>query len=139
MSKIMIDIKSTIEQIDGEEQVIEMLTEGELFEKNGSIYLMYHESEVSGMEGSRTMLKIDHDVITMTRFGGTKSKIVFEVGHPMESVYHTPYGAFDMHVETESLEHSVDVDKLKGHIDIKYQMVLEQVSSSKNHLEINIK
>jgi len=139
MSEIMIEIKSTIEQIDGEVHTIEMVTEGELYQKNGSIFLMYYESEVSGMEGSKTMLKISEDTITMTRLGQTNSKIIFDINHPMTSVYHTPYGAFDMNVETESLEKSMDLEKLSGYIDIKYQMILEQLSSSKNHLEIKIK
>jgi len=139
MSEIMIEIKSTIEQIDGEVNTIEMVTEGELYQKNGSIFLMYYESEVSGMEGSKTMLKISEETITMTRFGQTNSKIIFDINHPMTSVYHTPYGAFDMNVETESLEKSMDLENLSGYIDIKYQMILEQLSSSKNHLEIKIK
>lgn len=139
MSDIVIDIKSTIEQIDGEVQTIEMMTEGELYEKNGSIFLVYMETEVSGMEGSKTMLKISGETITMTRFGGTKSKIVYDVDHPMTSVYHTPYGAFDMKVTTESIEKSLDVDNKSGFISIRYQMVLEQVSSSKNYLEIKIR
>jgi len=139
MSEIMIEIKSTIEQIDGEVHTIEMVTEGELYQKNGSIFLMYYESEVSGMEGSKTMLKISDDTITMTRLGQTNSKIIFDINHPMTSVYHTPYGAFDMNVETESLEKSMDLENLSGYIDIKYQMILEQLSSSKNHLEIKIK
>jgi len=139
MDKIMIDIKSTIKQIDGDVQTIEMVTEGEIYEKNNSIFLIYHESEVSGMEGSKTMLKISSDSITMTRFGSTNSKIDFDVNHPMESMYRTPYGDFEMKVNTELLEHKIDMDKLSGYIKVDYLLVLEHLSSSENHLEINIR
>ncbi len=139
MNKIMMDIKSTIKQIDGEVQTIEMMTEGELFEKNGSLFLIYHESEVSGMKGSKTMLKLSGDVITMTRFGGTQSKIIFDVKNPMSSLYKTPYGDFDMKVDTSLLKSDIDIKSATGSIEIDYTIVLEKLSSSENHLVIRIK
>lgn len=139
MNKIILDIKSTIKQIDGEVNTIDMMTEGELFEKNNSIYLIYHESEVSGMEGSKTMLKISGDTVTMTRFGTTTSKIIFNEMNPMESVYQTPYGNFNMTVKTSTLSTEFDMDKLSGFIKVDYEMTLESLSNSINHLEIKIK
>ena len=139
MNKIVLDIKSVIKQIDGEENTIEMMTEGELFEKNKSIFLIYYESEVSGMEGSKTMLKISDDTVTMTRFGSTTSKIVFDQAHPMKLVYKTPYGNFNMTVKTSALESSFDLEKLSGYIKVDYEMTLESLSNSINHLEIKIR
>lgn len=139
MTKIIIEIKSTIDQLDDDIQKIEMTTEGELYEKNGHIFLVYQESELSGMEGSKTMLKITGDTVTMNRFGGTSSKMIFDIDHPSKSVYHTPYGDFDMVVTTEYIDKDVDVEKASGHIRIKYNMLLENVSNSINQLEINIR
>lgn len=139
MTKILIDIKSTIDQLDDDIQKIEMTTEGELYEKNGHIFLVYHESELSGMEGCKTMLKISDQTVTMTRFGGTTSKMIFDVSEPSKSVYSTPYGQFDLTITTTSLESQFDVDALKGHLKITYNMLLDQVSNSINHLEIRIR
>lgn len=139
MDKIMIDIKSTIKQIDGDVQTIEMVTEGEMYEKNGSVFLIYHESEVSGMEGSKTMLKLSGDTITMTRFGSTNSRIVFNEEQKMSSMYKTPYGDFEMNVNTDKLTHDINMETLSGYISIKYVIVLEQLSSSENDLEIRIR
>lgn len=139
MHSVMIDIKTDIEQIDGEKQTIEMVTEADLYEKKGSIYIVYFESEMSGMAGCKTMLKITGDVITMTRFGETTSKIVFDVSTPMGSTYQTAYGDFSMNITTHSLASTIDVKNKSGHLDIEYQMVLEEVSSSHNHLVLMVR
>ena len=139
MNSIIIDIKSDIEQIDGENQTIEMMTEAELYEKNGSIFIIYFESEVSGMAGCKTMLKLSNNTITMTRFGDTNSKIVFDLDQPMTSVYKTAYGDFDMNVTTLNLVTAIDVDNQSGYLEIEYQMVLEHLSSSHNHLVIKVR
>jgi len=139
MNSIIIDIKSDIEQIDGEKHTIEMTTEAELFEKNGSIFIIYFESEVSGMAGCKTMLKLSKDTITMTRFGDTNSKIIFEVDQPMTSVYKTAYGDFDMKVTTMHLKSAIDAKNRSGYLEIEYQMVLEHLSSSHNHLTIKVR
>ena len=85
------------------------------------------------------MLKIKDETVTMTRFGSTSSKIVFDTNTPMTSLYKTPYGDFDMKVTTHKLEANIDPKKPAGCLEISYQMVLEELSSSHNHLVIRIK
>lgn len=139
MENIIIEIKSVIEQLEGEKSRIEMTTIGELFEKNGSIYVVYFESEVSGMQGCKTVLKILGDIITMTRFGDTTSKIIFDKEVPMKSIYHTPYGDFDMEVNTMKLISKIKPYELSGEIDLEYNIVVKNLSASINQLSIIIK
>ncbi|MBN2797366.1 MAG: DUF1934 domain-containing protein [Clostridia bacterium] len=137
MKNILIEIKAVIKQTDEEPQIIEMTTEGEWFEKNNALFIVYYESEISGMEGSKTMLKIDNQVITMTRFGQSHSKMVFKANEKSESVYHTPYGVFDMAIHTLLLEH--DFKDYNGSLKIEYEMALEAISTSQNFLEIKVR
>lgn len=137
MKNVIIEIKSKIDQQEGEVHQIDLTTEGEWFEKNDAIFIVYYESEVSGMQGCKTMLKIQNESITMTRFGESNSKIVFNKSEPMSSVYKTPYGAFDMSVFTESLDY--ELKEYHGHIHIAYKMILEKLSNSENVLNINIR
>lgn len=137
MNNILIEIKAVIKQTDEEPQVIEMTTEGEWFEKNNALFIVYYESEISGMEGSKTMLKIHDQVITMTRFGQSHSKMVFQAQERSESVYHTPYGVFEMSINTLVLEH--DFNAYRGTLKIEYEMALEAVSTSHNVLEIKVR
>lgn len=139
MKNIIIDIYSVIDQENEAKQTIEMVSEGEWFEKNGASYIMYMESEISGMAGSKTMLKIEDDVITMTRFGATASKMVFDIKNPMTSFYKTPYGNFEMKIETNHLAVDLKHETLSGELIIKYHMSLEQVSNSINEMHIKIR
>lgn len=138
MENILIKIKSTIEQLEGDKNNIDMSTVGGLFEKGQAIFIVYYESEISGMQGCKTVLKVTGDTITMTRFGDTTSKIIFDKKRPMSSIYHTPYGDFDMEVKTKKLEHNISVSDLCGFINLEYNMMLENVSSSFNKLSIEI-
>lgn len=137
MNNILIDIRAVIDQLDDDAHIIEMTTEGEWFEKNGSIFMVYYESEISGMEGCKTMLKIHGNTVTMTRYGETNSKMVFQVDHPMVSMYKTPYGNFEMHVETKVMD--IALEDRSGKLHIEYHMTLENLSSSINELTIIVR
>ena len=46
------------------------MTEGKAYRKGESTYIVYEESEMSGMEGVKTTLRIDRDgSVRMKRFG----------------------------------------------------------------------
>lgn len=137
MNNILIDIRSTIKQTGEETQNIDMTTEGEWYEKLGAIFIVYEESDLSGMAGNKTMLKIKDQTITLTRFGDNHSKMVFDVNENYETMYHTAYGAFEMHIETYHL--SYELNDLSGEIHFKYDMSLEAVSSSQNELVIKVR
>lgn len=139
MNNIIIDIHSSIDQLDNDIQEIEMTTEGEWYEKNGASFIVYQESEISGMKGSKTILKIQGETITMTRFGAAASKMVFDTAQAMHSQYKTPYGNFDMAVQTRQLTEEMDFESLTGRVHIEYQMTLENVSNSINILDITIR
>lgn len=138
MKNILVNIKSDIDQLDGEKHNIEMISEGHAYIKNGSLFIVYHETELSGMEGCKTMLKLQGNTVTMTRFGESNSKMIFDEHQKMTSRYKTPYGDFEMVIETKSLKNTMDINTLLGHIDILYSMTLEGVSNSINHIEIKV-
>ena len=54
-----------------EEDTVEFMTEGKLYKKNGSTYIVYEETEMSGLEGVKTTLRIDDASgdVKMKRFG----------------------------------------------------------------------
>ena len=65
-----ITIKITGKQCyDGtEEDQMEFVTDGRVYERNGYFYLIYDESEISGLEGFRTTLKFNENSLKMKRF-----------------------------------------------------------------------
>ncbi|WZL73562.1 DUF1934 domain-containing protein [Clostridiaceae bacterium 35-E11] len=137
MKNVMLKIEGTQKSVDGEENVIELTTEGKLYEKGSTVYLVYEETEVSGMEGCTTTVKLTKDKVSMKRFGTSNSEIVFEKGRRYETNYNTPYGNFDMQVVTKEIDYAI-TDAKKGHIQIDYHINLQGVAESSNKLKIRI-
>ena len=119
-----------------EEDQMEFITDGRLYVRNDSVYMIYDESEVSGMVGCRTTLKVKGDTVKMRRIGhvGFNAELYFEKGRRFSSRYDTPYGPMDVEVLTSRVENNLDMDELKGNIDIEYNVSLEGLAEGKNRL-----
>jgi uncharacterized beta-barrel protein YwiB (DUF1934 family) len=137
MKNVILKIEGTQRNMDGEENLIELTTEGKLYEKENAIYLVYHETELSGMEGSTTTVKLSKDKISMKRFGTSNSEMVFEKGKRYKTDYNTPYGDFHMEVLTMNLEYYIN-DASKGNVHIEYYVSLQGLVESNNTLDIRI-
>ena len=137
MEHIMIKIKSTQIPQGEEPEHIEFMTEGKYYLKNGARYIVYDESELSGMEGSTTTLKITEEGIKMKRYGGSKSELMFEKGKRYISDYITAYGHFKLEILTKELDWHID-EHHKGSIYVKYDLSMQGVMESLNTLEIEL-
>ena len=101
---------------------------------------MYDESEVSGMVGCKTTLKVKGDSVKMRRVGkiGFGTELYFEEGKRFSSTYNTPYGPMDIEVLTSRVENNLNMDELKGNIDIEYNVSLEGMAEGRNRLTIDV-
>ena len=140
MKKIMMKIVGR-QASDGDTDQMEFVTEGELAERNGALYLIYEESEISGMPGCKTRLKIKGDYISMKRLG-TKTlpagtEMEFEPGRVFTGPYDTPYGSFEMEVVTNSVENTLTAEGT-GSVHIDYKMSLKGLVESHNTLSIEL-
>lgn len=137
MKNIMLKIQGKQMPSGGQEDIIELITEGKYYDKDNAQYIVYEESEISGMEGCTTTLKIQSNKITMKRFGNATSELVFEKGKRHTSNYSTPYGNFKMEILTKELKCSID-ENIKGNILIKYSISLQGLAEGNNELNIEI-
>ncbi|KXG76202.1 DUF1934 domain-containing protein [Thermotalea metallivorans] len=137
MKNVLLRIEGTQKSFDGEENTIELVTEGKLYQKENALYLVYEESEISGLEGCTTTLKVSKDRVSMRRFGTAHSEIIFEKGRRFSTSYHTPYGDFRMEILTREMEANIS-DTNKGDITIEYNISLQGMIESKNRLNIRI-
>ena len=140
MKKIMMKIIGK-QASDGDTDQMEFVTEGELAERNGALYLIYEESEISGMPGCKTRLKIKGDYVSMKRLG-TKTlpagtEMEFEPGKVFTGPYDTPYGSFEMEVVTNSVENTLTAEGT-GSVHIDYKMSLKGLVESHNTLSIEM-
>lgn len=120
-----------------ENDIIEVQTPGEYFKKDDKYYAEYEETEISGMEGTTTILEINPEKVVLMREGTTTAKMEFEKNNKYTTLYNTPYGALELIISTRNIK--VDIDDNGGNIYIDYDMSVAGQASHNTELSINIK
>lgn len=143
MKDIMLKItgRQISTKAEEDEQQMEFVTEGRYYEKDDAVYLLYEESEFSGMEGCTTSLKISGDKVRMKRYGEAISldmAIDFEKGKRFKGFYDTPFGAIEMEVLTNDVVNRIQKEDGKGSLDIDYHISLRGLSEGRSVLNIEI-
>ena len=134
IKKAIISICST--QDIGEKEKIEVVTVGE-FSINGDEFIAtYDETEISGMEGTKTTLKIKENKVVLHREGTTSTKMEFQKNNTQVALYNTPYGMLELKTSTKELD--LDVDEKGGNISIKYHLIAGGQEPIKTNLDIKI-
>lgn len=120
----------------GEKNEIEFFVQGNYVEKNDSVYITYKESEISGMEGTSTTLKITSDSLNIIRFGAYNSKLEFKGDQETLTNYQTPYGNVPILIKTKLLE--IDLRRgEKSNIHLKYTLETEGEEPLNNEVIIS--
>ncbi|MCI8645593.1 MAG: DUF1934 domain-containing protein [Firmicutes bacterium] len=138
MKEVMMRIIGTQVNANAEEEQLELITEGKLYEKGEAMYLIYDETELSGMPGCKTRLKLKDGTVKMRRVGksvGIDTEIEFEQGKRYNGYYGTPYGAVELEVLTNRLENGIRPDGT-GSLDIDYSVSLKGLTEGRNRLNI---
>ena len=135
IKKAIISICST--QDIGEKEKIEVVTVGE-FSINGDEFIAtYDETEISGMEGTKTTLKIRGNKVVLHREGTTSTKMEFQKNNTQVALYNTPYGMLELKTSTKELD--LDVNEKGGNISIKYHLIAGGQEPIKTNLDMKIK
>lgn len=124
-----------------DEEHMEFVTEGQLYEHEGAVYLSYAESEFSGMAGCITSLKVTGERVEMRRFGdpvALDTEMSFEKGKRVKGYYETPYGAVEMEILTNNVVNNLRPKEGKGSLNIDYHVSLRGLSESRSRLDIEI-
>lgn len=125
-------------QLESEDdEVIEVVTPGEFYKKDNAYYAVYEETEISGMKGTTTTLKMDGEKFTLIRTGTTTTKMKFKKNSKDLTLYNTPHGALDLIVDTKDLK--INIDDKGGDVFIDYDMIVAKQQTLSTVLEINIK
>ncbi len=138
MNKVLMKIHARQLSEKGGEDVMELMTEGKHYCKNGVIYLLYEETELSGMKGCVTALKVDGGVIKLRRYGVKTQEMHFEKGKRFDGLYETPMGYFDMEILTTEIENRLVKDGICGRLKIDYDISLKGLMEAHNTLEIKV-
>lgn len=133
--KAVISIVSKQEGIENDS--VEVVTPGEFYKEDDYYYAVYDETELSGMEGTRTKLRISQEDFLLTRTGTTTGDMRFVKGSRNKTIYNTPYGSLEITIYTKDL--MVNMDHNGGEAVINYDMLIAGQNPQKTTLKVNIK
>jgi len=120
-----------------DEDMLEVVTPGDFYKKEDLYIVEYDETKISGMEGTRTTLKIGNDNFTLLREGNTHANMNFQNGKECFSIYDTPYGVLQVKIKTKDL--LVNVDDQGGEVLVNYNMVVSGNNQPDTKLKVNIR
>ncbi len=117
--------------------VTELVTGGTLRREKEGYTIAYQETELTGLEGTTTKLRIEGPKVTLLRQGSVNSQMVFEVGRKHLSMYETPYGALAVGIETRRMKNTVD--EAGGELEIDYAIEIDNLLAGKSQFQLNVK
>ena len=108
MKDVVISIRTVHCCDTDEEDYLDFTTDG-LYGYDGEVgCLSYMETEVTGMEGTRTSVIVMPDQVVVDRDGMITSRMIFREGEKSSLLYNTPYGTATMNISTRRISHSLD-------------------------------
>lgn len=137
MSNVIISIKGS--QSNGKAtDEMELVTEGKLVRRGDDSYtISYEESELTGLEGTTTVLHIDGPRVTLLREGAFNSQMVFEAGRRHLSMYETPYGSLSVGIDTRRMKNTVTEGG--GDLEIDYAIEIDNLLAGRNIFRMNVR
>ena len=125
--------------IGQEPDFMELVTEGSLETVENGWKLCYDETDLTGLQGVRTIFQVQGKTVTLTRTGKLNSQMVFREGVPHDSLYRMEFGALMLTVCATRVE--ADIDDDGGVIALKYNIEIEQNAAGEieYHLDIKVK
>ncbi len=134
---VLISIKG-ISNVDGEEDVMELMTVGNLFVKDGKQIITYKESEATGFEGTTTMLELTgNSSVILKRRGASRSELIIEKGRRHLCHYDTGAGDIMIGVFSDSITNTLG--ETGGDVSFKYSLDINSSLASENEVYINVK
>ncbi|CEQ16253.1 DUF1934 domain-containing protein [Paraclostridium sordellii] len=135
---IDVNISMITKQYDnlGNEDIIEVLSNGKLYEKNDGIYVIYKEELEKNSDHVTTTIKISEKEILIKRFGLVNSNMKFILDKETTTLYKTPQGIFNIKINTNKLDIK-ETDK-DIEIEIDYNMEILGLFKGVNIIKIKI-
>ena len=133
---VIISIKGKQVNENGPDEM-ELVTEGRMICNDKGVLVSYQESELTGLQGTTTMLRINGPVVTLLREGTVNSQMVFEEGRRHLSMYETPYGAMSVGINTRRVKNTIG--ESGGDLEIDYAIEIDNLMVGRNFFSMNVR
>lgn len=137
-NKYIVSIKG-LQEYDNEDENtdISLTTEAEFELQDGVYFIDYEESEITGLEGTKTSIEIGDNYVSLLRNGSVNTQMLFMKDRKTSSYYNTPYGDFMIGIFTDNLD--IDITNNGGRVNVDYYLDINNSRTSKNNFEIEIR
>ena len=137
MRDVIISITGIQHDPTGQKDAVELVTAGKYGFENGESRFTYEESDLTGLDGTRTTFTISPMGVVMRREGSLNSEMVFREGKKDLFLYETPYGSATMGVDTRRID--AKLDEHGGTMELDYQIDFNHTPVGRNKFKINVK
>ncbi len=136
---VIISIKGTQHYENAEPGLVELVTLGSLKRDEDGVTITYEESELTGMEGTTTKVRIEDEGprVTLLREGSVNTQMIFQLGQRYLSLYETPYGSMSVGIDTRRLKNTVG--ETGGDLEIDYDIEFNNLLAGKNLFRLNVR
>lgn len=110
---------------------LKTVTVGEFAERSGKNYVIYEETEETGLKGTKTTIKWDGKSVVILRKGVLTYRQELVVGKTDYSVYKTPYMDIPIETTTKSLRVSLKDGKHKIQSEYTMKIGSEEIKKMK--------
>lgn len=116
------------------EEQIDLVTCATLYEKQGKFYVSYDESELTGMDGTHTTVKLEGKAVTLIRTGTFPSHMQFRESERQVGLYETAVGAMTISIYAGRVDNTVG--EHGGQLAIDYTVELDNNMVGEHHFEM---
>jgi len=116
---------------------IVLTTEADFELQDGVFFVDYEETEITGMEGTKTVIEIGNNYVSLRRTGTVNTNMLFMKDRKTSSFYNTPYGELLIGIMTSKLE--IDVNENGGKVSVDYYIDINNQATSKNNFDLEIR
>ena len=109
MKDVIISVTGVQQGVNGPD-AMELVTAGQYGQDEKETLLTWQESELTGMEGTKTSLCVQPRSVVLSREGTLNTRMEFEEGRKRYFLYETPFGSATMGLNTRRI-----VNRLGAH------------------------
>ena len=135
MKDVIISVTGVQQGVNGPD-AMELVTAGQYGQDEKETLLTWQESELTGMEGTKTSLCVQPLSVVLSREGTLNTRMEFEEGRKRYFLYETPFGSATMGLNTRRI-----VNRLGAHggeIEIDYSGDMDDTIVGRNRFFIRV-
>jgi uncharacterized beta-barrel protein YwiB (DUF1934 family) len=132
--KVILTITGSQRSPKEEDKTIELITVGRLYRENDTYCIEFEESLITGMGGTKTIITVEQDRVSLERCGLHHTHLIFEKGKKYINCFNTPFGIQELGIYPIKINSSMD--ESQGRLNLKYQLDIGGRYTSSNELSL---